>query len=124
MKTKIFCHGVLKNPKQEILFLKRNISKIYGGLWDLPGGKLESNENYYDCLVREFKEETNIDIEVNELLDVKSQLYNGNIIIVLIFLVNSLNSYNIKLSDEHTDYIFQKEIKSGKSIWYLNRKEN
>ena len=82
MNTKIFCHGILKNSKQEILFLKRNISEIYGGLWDLPGGKLENNENYYDCLIREFKEETNIDIKVSKLINVKSQIYNGDIIIV------------------------------------------
>ena len=39
-------------------------------------------------------------------------------------LIKNFN-FNIKIDelDEHTDYIFQKEIKSGKSIWYLKERK-
>lgn len=33
------------------------------GNWDLPGGKLKVGEDFECCLIREFKEEVNIDIE-------------------------------------------------------------
>lgn len=119
MKTKIFCHGLLKNNNDEVLYLKRSNSKIYGGLWDLPGGKLEEHENYYSCLVREFKEETNLDIEVGQIIDVKSQIYDNCIIIVLIFSVNAVNELTITLNNEHDEYTFAKSIDKDTLIWYL-----
>lgn len=121
MKTKIFCHGILKNKEDKILFLKRNKNKLYGELWDLPGGKLEENEDYQKCVIREFKEETNINVKVDKFIDVKAQIYNNNIIIVLIFLVTPLNPYNILLNDEHIDYIFEKAIDLNECIWYLKK---
>ena len=36
--------------------------------WELPGGKLEDNEDYFTALKREVKEETNLDIEIGEQL--------------------------------------------------------
>lgn len=32
--------------------------------WEFPGGKIEKGESAEDCLVREIKEELNIDIEI------------------------------------------------------------
>lgn len=119
MKTKVFCHGVLKNKNGETLFLKRSSTKLYGGLWDLPGGKLESNENFYECLTREFKEETNINVEIGQIIDVKSQIYDGDIIVVLIFLVKAIDEIQVTLNNEHNDYIFTKNIDRDTSIWYL-----
>ncbi|MEX2463292.1 MAG: NUDIX hydrolase [Balneolaceae bacterium] len=45
---------VIRNlsKKSEILLIKRN------GVWDLPKGKLESNESVEECAVREVEEET------------------------------------------------------------------
>ena len=38
--------------------------------WELPGGKLESDEIAEDCVIREIKEELNIDCEIDYLIDV------------------------------------------------------
>ena len=37
--------------------------------WEFPGGKIEVNETPQVALIREIKEELNVEIEVNELLD-------------------------------------------------------
>jgi ADP-ribose pyrophosphatase YjhB (NUDIX family) len=40
------------------------------GLWSVPGGRLEHGEYISDAVAREVKEETNLDVEVGELLGV------------------------------------------------------
>jgi 8-oxo-dGTP diphosphatase len=38
------------------------------GLWSIPGGRVEFGEYLADALVREVKEETDLDIEVGDLI--------------------------------------------------------
>ena len=40
------------------------------GLWSIPGGRVEHGEYLSQALVREVKEETNLDVEVRELLGI------------------------------------------------------
>jgi 8-oxo-dGTP diphosphatase len=49
------------NDKNEILLGLRK-SKLGNNTWSLPGGKLEKYEKIEDCIIREAKEETNLDI--------------------------------------------------------------
>lgn len=49
-----------------ILIAQRGRNKSQGLKWEFPGGKLEDNETAEESLVREIKEELNIDIEVGE----------------------------------------------------------
>ena len=51
-----------------ILIAQRGKKKSQGLKWEFPGGKLEPNESAEESLVREIKEELNIDIEVGEKL--------------------------------------------------------
>ncbi len=50
------------NDKNEILLGLRK-SKLGNNTWSLPGGKLEKYEKIEDCIIREAKEETNLDID-------------------------------------------------------------
>jgi 8-oxo-dGTP diphosphatase len=43
--------------------------------WELPGGKVEANETAEQCLVREVKEELNIEIEIIEELAPNTHAY-------------------------------------------------
>ncbi len=54
--------GVIPNAHKEILVTQRPSQKSYSGYWEFPGGKKEENESAYQALVRELKEE--LDIEV------------------------------------------------------------
>ncbi len=47
-----------------ILIAQRGPSSRLAGLWEFPGGRVESGENLENCLVREIAEELGIDIAI------------------------------------------------------------
>lgn len=70
--------GIVENDSGEILLVKSR----HHGLYALPGGQVEAGENLIDALIREIKEETGVDAEVNKLICVSSNTctypgYNG-----------------------------------------------
>lgn len=48
--------------KQQVLIARRPKHLHQGGLWEFPGGKVESGEDVYSALCRELKEELAIDV--------------------------------------------------------------
>ena len=71
MSTKPFSLSVkilLRDPDRRYLLLRRSAaSKNNAGLWELPGGKLDSNEAFDQALVREVGEETGLEIEIERV---------------------------------------------------------
>ena len=53
--------------------------------WDLPGGKIEFNEDIENCLIREIKEETNLSVENLNILKPLNLKFNYVSVIVLIY---------------------------------------
>jgi len=67
-------HGVIAN-RGRILVLKRAPVMPYRpGSWDLPGGHLSLGESFEDCLLREIKEETGLDVAIDRLLGLHSMV--------------------------------------------------
>jgi 8-oxo-dGTP diphosphatase len=70
--------------------------------WEFPGGKVEQNENNEECIVREIREEINIEIEIVKKLT--NSIYDyGTFKINLIPFIANYISGAIKLV-EHKDY--------------------
>lgn len=67
--------GILLNEECRIL-LGRRKAGIYAGLWCIPCGYLEYDEDIRTGLIREFKEETNLEIEVQDLYAVQSNFHD------------------------------------------------
>lgn len=59
---KIVVSIALINENDEILLSKRPNKKHLAGFWEFPGGKVEPYETPETALIREIKEELNIDI--------------------------------------------------------------
>lgn len=51
---------IVKNNK--VLIGQRKFHDKFGGKWEFPGGKLENSEMPEDCIIRELKEELNINV--------------------------------------------------------------
>lgn len=60
----IVAAAVAKNGRY--LLGKRPPGGLLGGLWEFPGGKIEPGETPEQALLRELREETNIEIRVDE----------------------------------------------------------
>ena len=60
-KTYAGCYGIVVKDNKVLLIRKKN--GAYKGKLDLPGGGIKYNESPEDTLIREFKEETNLDIK-------------------------------------------------------------
>ena len=52
--------AVLVDGDNRILLARRPQGKHLGGLWEFPGGKLQSGETPEDAVIRELKEELNV----------------------------------------------------------------
>ena len=61
---KIVVSIALINDADEILISKRPKNKHLAGFWEFPGGKVETNEVPETALIREIKEE--LDININK----------------------------------------------------------
>lgn len=65
------------------LIARRGPGQNLEGFWEFPGGKVEPGELLEECLVREIKEELNLDIEVlNKFHEVVHNYDKGTIKLV------------------------------------------
>ena len=89
----------------KLLILKRSADDAQKpNVWEIPGGRLELGEDPKEGLRRETKEETGIEVDVVQPLNVRHfERDDGQTITMLIFLCEAL-SKKVELSKEHTDY--------------------
>lgn len=52
----------------QILICRRGAHKSLAGFWEFPGGKVEAGETDGEALVREIREELQVEIQVQELI--------------------------------------------------------
>ena len=64
--------ALIVNQKDEVLLVH---SKKWGEKYTVPGGHIELGERAEDAIVREVKEETDLDSEVVELLILQQAIY-------------------------------------------------
>jgi len=54
--------GVILNKDNQVLLAKRLAHLHQGGKWEFPGGKVESHETCSQALIRELREEVNLNV--------------------------------------------------------------
>lgn len=86
------------------LLLKRSDKmKRQGGKWSLPGGVVEQFENPKDAVVREIREETELEVANVRPFETTGHEYQGDFVIVIGYTCDTKNS-TIVLNWEHSEY--------------------
>lgn len=110
---RIIVHGLMKIDNKYLLLkrtqIKRGKPNVYPEYWDIPGGLVEAGELPKDALIREAKEEVNLNVKVKKILQEDSNLdKEKNIVFTrLVYAcdITNKNIEDIKLQmDEHDDY--------------------
>ena len=109
MNTAIAVKGFILNDKQEVLLIKRRENDVHAaGKWEIPGGRLDLGENPFTGLQREVQEEVGLEIE--NLVPLKVDYFtrdDGQIITMIIFLCRKISG-DVRLSEEHCDFTWNK----------------
>ena len=99
--------AVIRNNEGKYLVLKRSEREIaYPSMYTFPGGKVEDNDTVEETLVKEAKEEANLDLKPGKIL-LKDKSFirpDDQTVKVFSYLCEVENSDNIKISDDFTDY--------------------
>ena len=61
-----------------ILICQRAADDECGMLWEFPGGKLEYGETLEECIIREIREELELDIEVTDIFTTSIYRFDNN----------------------------------------------
>ena len=93
VKNQLVSTIALIDDENKILIGKRPVGKVFENLWEFPGGKVKKNETVEQALIRETKEEINIDLSKNCIAPLVFSTYgNENVnIIILLFISRKWN---------------------------------
>jgi 8-oxo-dGTP diphosphatase len=77
-KTMLVSAGIIRKDGKILIAKRRADDRYEGGKWEFSGGKVEQFEDPKDCLIREIKEELDINIAVEKIFSVYSSIYEKN----------------------------------------------
>jgi len=111
MQFNIRVYGVLLNDNNEVLVSDEYIKGLY--ITKFPGGGLEFGEGTKDCLIREFKEETGLDLTVGNHIYTTdfyqvSAFNPQHQIMSIYYFVHCNNVVNLNINKE--PFVFPKHI--------------
>jgi 8-oxo-dGTP diphosphatase len=114
-------HGVIAS-RGRMLVLKRAPAMTYAaGRWDLPGGHIALGESLEECLSREVKEETGLDVAIERLLGLNAMVPEPYLQAIYSCRLSVFQNVRLR-PDEHVDHrwVTVDELASLELIPYLS----
>lgn len=120
--------GIIRNKDNKILIAQRNMKKSQGGLWEFPGGKIENDETMEEAIVREIKEELDMDIVFESYFDEKKYIYPEKKINLIALNCRIIGEkYNV-LEHEKVEWITVEEFDNFEfapaDVYFVNKLKN
>jgi 8-oxo-dGTP diphosphatase len=113
-------HGVIVNRGRILVLQRAPVMRYQPGAWDLPGGHLALGESFEDCLLREVKEETALDVAIERLLGLHSMI--GEPYLQALYACRLTVFQKLQLRpDEHVEsrWVTLAELETMETIPYL-----
>jgi ADP-ribose pyrophosphatase YjhB (NUDIX family) len=101
----------------KILLLKRNVEP-FKGCWHVVGGHVEEDESLKDAVIREFREETGLNVAVGGIIDGRLEVTFDRVKIIAVFEVVSAEG-EIHLNFENEAYGWFDEVPSNSIYDYV-----
>ena len=101
--------GVVRQEDKILILRRHPKSRNNPHKYELPGGKVDPGEFFDMALVREFKEETNLDVKIDSLFEVVqdefiSRRTNQPISTVQLMMNLEIMDGEVQISSEHDEY--------------------
>lgn len=112
----ICCVDVVVAHEDKVLLILRKESEDYGGLWWVPGGRINKNERWHDAVRRKVLEETGLNVEVEkqiqsyEAFSAYEGVPTGTHCITTTFLTRPTKPLNISLDETSDDWQWVHQI--------------
>ncbi len=112
MSTVHVAVGVILDPQRNILISRRAEESHQGGLWEFPGGKVESGESLAEALGRELREELGIQVgRTSPLLQVNHD-YGDKSVLLDVHVVWDFSGSASGLEDQPLAWVPATELSS------------
>ena len=106
----VTCAIILKENK--ILVTQRSERMHLPLKWEFPGGKIEKNETEENCILREIKEELNLEIEILGKLESKCFDYGTFSINLIPFVAKYLSGEIVLAEHKSFRWLEKEELRS------------
>ena len=91
--------GAILVENRKVVLVKRRFEPKAGD-WSLPAGFIEFGESLKEALLREVKEETNLDIRVGKLFDVYSAMDDPRTHVILVLYRAEITGGELRAGDD------------------------
>lgn len=110
----------------EFLLMKRNSNEKYPNVWQMVTGTIDGNEKAFETAIREIEEETSIRPKKLWIVPNINSFYSyekNEICFVPVFVTQFEENVNIKISNEHSEFLWLKLEEAKKLLaWPGQRK--
>ena len=117
IKNNIFVSAVaMIDVDCRILISNRKNKNQFSNCWEFPGGKIENNETPDACLIRELKEEINVDVSMSCIAPIgfSTSSYSEFDITLLLYICRKWIGTPIPLEGNDIKWIAPKDLKLHK----------
>ncbi|MEO1890251.1 MAG: Nudix family hydrolase [Candidatus Thioglobus sp.] len=102
--------GVLRNESGQILIAKRQDHQFMAGFWELPGGKIESDETTEETIIRELNEELGVKVNTLSLHQTMQHTYADRMVELCIYNIDQYQNTPLGIEGQQIAWVSVQEL--------------